>query len=468
MKLKFTKFWTLAMVGYVGVVLLLASGMVLTAWRFDRIAISQVERIRSEELQITVAERLRWSGEVIVSTERGYLISADSAFLTNLDEAQSNFDRGLRSLTLDAADARSAALVAEVQNDATQFRGRHEALMNAVRTDDVRTMARRFETELVPLQKRLGGSLRRLIEYKETALDSVYDQVSGERARLRIWLNVLVVILTLASLAIAAYVATRLGRSYRKEQEALETSRKALAARDEIMGVVAHDLRTPLASISMRAELMLETTELGAIRKHAGSIVSVTGRMADLIRSMLDVTTIESGHFTVMPEPCAVDGLLEETTDMFGELARPKRITLERSPILMEKVNADRERVLQVLANLVGNAIKFTPVGGRVELTATRLDSGVCFSVSDSGPGIATADLPHVFDRFWKHESPGKKGTGLGLFIAKGIVEAHGGHIWVENRQGDGTTFRFTLPCSEAVGVTETRPTAEGRAHAIT
>lgn len=444
---RLTKFWAIAMVGYGLVVLVLASGMLLTSWRFDAVATAHVDRIRSEENQITAAESLRWSADAIVSTGRGYLISSDPIFLAQLSEAQTNFDRGIAAMTTGARDVTSIVLVRGIERDARRFRSHQEALVQTIRAGDVRTLAPRFEAELVPLQRKLGDSLDRLVEYEESTIDAVYDRVADERARLRSRLNALLAISILGSLIIAAYVARFLGRSIRKEQHALEIARKAVAARDEIMGVVAHDLRTPLASISMRAELIRETKDREAVPKHADSIVSLTRRIDTLIRSMLDVATIESGHFTVHPEVCGVEGLLKETTEMFAGLAAPKRITVERAPIVAN-VRADKERVLQVLANLVGNAIKFAPEGGRVEVGATRVESGVCISVSDNGPGIAREHLPHVFDRFWKHEAGGKKGTGLGLFIAKGIVEAHGGKICVESEPGHGATFRFTLPAA--------------------
>ena len=447
MKRRFTRFWTLAMAGYGFVVLLLATGMILAVWRFDAIARGHVGRIRSEENRITLAERLRWSGEAIVSTGRGYLISTDPAFLTQLDEAQARFDRGIAALMEGASDAPGITLLGEVETDARRFRSHQDTLVQAIGTEDVRALAHRFEAELVPLQRELGHSLDRMIAYKEAAIGTVYDQVARERTRLRSMLNGLLGVLILGSVVIAAYVASLLGRSFRKEQEALETARRAVAARDEIMGMVAHDLRNPLASICLRAEVMRETNTREAIHEHTGFIVGLAGRMDSLIRSMLDVTTIESGHFTVHPEACEVEGLLKETNEMLAGLAARKQITIERLANPGARVLADRERVLQVLANLAGNAIKFAPEHGRVEVAATRHESDVCFRVSDNGPGIAREHVPHVFERFWKHEATGKKGTGLGLFIAKGIVEAHGGRIWVESESGHGATFRFTLPC---------------------
>ncbi len=440
------------MIGYGVVVLLLAGGMILTTQRFNVVSSTHVRRIRAEEDQISIAERLRWSGEAIVSAGRGYLISGDPAFLNGLEEAQSNFDQGIRMLTAGASDVATSAFVVAVEGDARAFRNHQEILVAETHEQDLSTRAARFERELVPLQRKLGAALDRLIEHKELAIDDVYRRVALERSRLRHRLNTSVAFLIAASLGIAGYIASALGRSYRKEQRALETTRKAVAARDEIMGIVAHDLRNPLSSISLHAEVLREDAgDRDATKLHAEKIGTVALRMDSLISSMLDVATIESGHFTVSPSPSAVDELVEAVIEMFGDAADKKQLQLERRPVPGSLVvRADRDRVLQVFQNLVGNAIKFTPPGGRVSIAAEPERDVVRFQVSDTGPGIPREDLPSVFDRFWKHETRGKKGTGLGLFIAKGIVEAHGGRIWVESAAGEGATFSFTLPAIEA------------------
>jgi signal transduction histidine kinase len=455
---RFRRFWMTAMIGYGIVVVLLAGGMILTADRFDRVATTHVNRIRTEENQITHAERLRWMGEGIVATGRGYLISADPLFLTALEHALSNFDGGIQALTHEASDAKTVVLVAAIASDAKAFRDRQELLVASMKTDDVPMLARRFEAELVPLQRTLSASLDRLIDYKESAIDNVYKRVAYERTRLRTSLHALLGVLVLASIAIAAFIARALVRSYQKEQLALDTSRKAVAARDEIMGLVAHDLRNPLSAILMRAALIREGAENATITKHAAGIESVVQRMDALIKTMLDVATIESGHFTVKPERCNAASLVDTTVEMFGGLADQKQIKLDPELVAPNTVvRADRDRVLQVLQNLVGNAIKFTPPGGRVSIAVEPERDGVRFRIADDGPGIPTENLASVFDRFWKREAGGTKGTGLGLFIAKGIVEAHGGRIWAESIPGDGAVFSFTLPATGVEQSSEAR-----------
>src|SRR5690606_32288422 len=132
-----------------------------------------------------------------------------------------------------------------------------------------------------------------------------------------------------------------------------------------------------------------------------------------------------------------VDELLRETTELFTGFTASKEVRLEQTPKETGfSIKADRERVLQLLANVLGNALKFAPSGSQVTILVEQQHQEVCIAVSDRGPGIDAQHLPQVFDRFWKHETSGKKGTGLGLFIAKCIVEAHGGRIWVESAAG--------------------------------
>jgi signal transduction histidine kinase len=443
-------FETTAVLGFALVALLLVFGMAFSIQRLADEANEQIARIRAEEDEITQVERVRWTAELLVSSGRGYLLSGEPALLAQVQEAGRRFSEIMAGVRRQELGQAGHVLVNDAERAATGFTRVQQLLIDArERSQEPRELARRFEVELLPLTSELDGALSRLVSYKETALKQHYEAAGQARAQLVTRLYAFLAVLLLAAVGTGGYFARRLGRSREKERAALEGARKALAARDELMGIVAHDLRNPLGAITMKAALMRRSTDSERTRQQAESIENVAMRMEYLIKTMLDVTTLEAGRFTVNVERCALAALLRETAEMFGSLASSKQVRFEQlvqEPDLM--LLAERERVLQVLSNLIGNALKFTPPGGQVSLSVERQGEVARFGVVDTGPGIAAENLPHVFERFWT-ETPGKKGTGLGLFIAKGIVDAHGGRIWVESEVGQGTRFFFTLPIAK-------------------
>jgi signal transduction histidine kinase len=167
--------------------------------------------------------------------------------------------------------------------------------------------------------------------------------------------------------------------------------------------------------------------------------------MDRLIRDLLDLSASDAGKLRVDMRSERLEPVLEEALVLFTTVAGEREISLGTGGVpLGREVRCDRERVLQVLSNLVGNAVRFAPRGGHVRIEVASSEREVAIAVRDDGPGIPPEDLPHVFDRYWRRDS--RRGTGLGLAIARGIVEAHGGRIHVESAVGRGSTFTFTLP----------------------
>jgi signal transduction histidine kinase len=182
-------------------------------------------------------------------------------------------------------------------------------------------------------------------------------------------------------------------------------------------------------------------------RKQTEVVRRAAERMNRLIQDLLDVRRVDSGGMVVEPKSEHIDGLMAEALEMLRPLASAASLSLEYdAPSEVPCVAADSARLLQVLSNLIGNAIKFTPPGGRVWIEVEPSDDEVRIAVSDTGPGIPADQVPHIFGRFWQGRSSDRRGIGLGLAIAKGIVEAHGGRIWVESQVGEGSRFIFTLP----------------------
>jgi PAS domain S-box-containing protein len=245
----------------------------------------------------------------------------------------------------------------------------------------------------------------------------------------------------------------------RSEQEAWA----AKQSRDSLLAIVSHDLRNPLGSIKIGAALIgravakAQDQKLPAISKAATSIVHSAERMERLIEQLLDLAQIESGGLAISLQPVDVSRLVEETLEMFRPVASDKKLRLEGHSIEGLFASADRERILQVISNLVGNAVKFAPEAGSIEISATRSEREVLFSISDNGPGISPEAMPYIWRRYWQAKREGG-GVGLGLAIAKALVEAHGGRIWAESAVGAGSTFHFTLPLADVAALPETAP----------
>jgi signal transduction histidine kinase len=223
---------------------------------------------------------------------------------------------------------------------------------------------------------------------------------------------------------------------------------KATRTRDELIAVVSHDLKNPLATIVATAELLSRTEAPDEKRRRwVESLRKSADAMKHLIEDLLDIARIEAGRLTIEEQRCEVGGLLGEALDLMQPLAQQKRLRLEkRLPGGELDVRCDRPRILRVLSNLIGNSIKFTSERGAITVRAELADREVRFSVTDTGSGIAADELPHIFERFWQARKTARLGAGLGLAIAKGIVDAHRGQIWAESETGKGSTFFFTLP----------------------
>jgi PAS domain S-box-containing protein len=230
-------------------------------------------------------------------------------------------------------------------------------------------------------------------------------------------------------------------------------SRQAVRTREHVLAVVSHDLRNALSAISASARLLLvASTDDDKRTRRVHTIIRVCDRVNRLMQDLLDASRLHGGR-SLAVEPTAQDAasMIRDACDSYRAPFEDKMITLECSlPPSLPQVAADRDRVLQVLSNLLGNAAKFTPEGGRIRMEAARTGEFVQISVSDTGPGIRTEDLPWIFERFWQATGTASLGTGLGLPIAKGIVDAHGGRIWVESKAGIGATFYFTLPVASS------------------
>jgi signal transduction histidine kinase len=222
------------------------------------------------------------------------------------------------------------------------------------------------------------------------------------------------------------------------------------ALQETFVAGLSHDLKSPLNALLTSATVLVKRTETGPacehVRKHVDLVHRCVGRMVRLIGDMLDTAAIDTGALSMNRHDEDAGSLVAEAVECVLPLAAAKKQQVVAEVTGRIAVVCDRERVLQVLCNLIGNAIKFTADGGTIRVDAQRAHHEVRFSVQDNGVGIAPTELVHVFERYWHTRSACGGGTGLGLFISRGIVEAHSGRIWVESIEGAGSTFYFTLP----------------------
>lgn len=235
----------------------------------------------------------------------------------------------------------------------------------------------------------------------------------------------------------------------------LERANEAIRVREDVLSIVSHDLKNPLTSANLGIQLLQRhikrLADTAGLERTAANVQKSINSMKILIQSILDLGKIQSGTFAVDPEAVAVKNIFQSLEEVMQSIARDKgvKLTIEQ-PEDGCRALCDQNRVIQVLMNLVGNALKFTPNGGAVRVSCAHKDSQILFTVTDTGPGIPSTQLLHIFERNWQAPSTAASGQGLGLFIAKGIVEAHEGKIWAESVLGRGSSFYFTIPAAQA------------------
>jgi signal transduction histidine kinase len=362
------------------------------------------------------------SGGILVQTDRGALHVLGS--------------RGLR-----------ADVLARIRRDT------HGPIAEALRTtepvwfESMSEVRRRFPDSLAEEDDVTGmhlGSALPLVHARETVggLGLAFTQARAFGATDRAFTLLL---------AHAAAAALHRASGYDTERQRRRDAELLAKGREEVLGVVAHDLRNPLSAVAMSSQLLLEASPSPEQRKIVAVLTRSTDQMKRLVNDLLDTVRLQAGRLSLNLETLSVQEILQQASSAFRNVAAERNIDLEIIPTEAGiAVRADAVRVSQLVGNLVGNALKFVPDGGRVTVSAVRRGPEVLFQVKDTGPGIAPADVEHLFEKFWQERRGDRRGIGLGLTITKGLVEAHGGKIRVESTLGSGSTFSFTLPAASA------------------
>jgi signal transduction histidine kinase len=376
-----------------------------------------------------VAEVVLGKGLAVVEAARGALISVDGDRLKFLGSRgmSATLDAQLSTLTRDTDVPLIRALregkMVSVES-AEEFRARYAVVNPGLA--ELADMQTYLATPLVHAGETVGSIA---LHFKEAAAVGASDRA-----------------FTLL-LAQTAAAALHRARSYDAEREKRHEAEVLARAREDVLGVVAHDLRNPLNLIQMTAELMLDE-DLPQPRRGQmlGIAIRAAKEMNRLIEDLLDTVRLQAGRLSLDVEDVSVDEIIRQAEETFRPVAERRRVHFEAAWQDGVTVRADPTRVSQIVGNLLGNAIKFTPEQGSVKLLATPQDALVLFQVTDDGPGIPADNMTHIFDSFWQARKSDRRGVGLGLAIAKTLVEAQGGKIWVESKVDHGSTFSFSLP----------------------
>jgi signal transduction histidine kinase len=395
------------------------------------------------------SERLRYYAESMISNTRGFLFTGDrSMFLPKMYEARAEFHKLFSNIYQDELLGQSAlskkkSILSKIEAIELQY----EAILNqALRMRESRADINKIRKFLLSkgqfLREALNDSLDQLVLLERSYLVNAKEDANRIESKIQKTLGFVIAVSILVLLGFVFFIV----RLTRESKNLLDKERKAVRSRDDILAIVSHDLKNPLSSIDLNAQLLLRS-ENAATKKFGMMIEKSSTTMRSLIQDLLDHTKLEAGHLSLDLKEYELNLILADAKVVLEPLALQKAIRLEFE--LLDKticIFCDRQGLLRIISNLVGNAIKFTREGGRIKVRAFPDPKALVIEVSDTGPGITPEEIPHLFDRYWQAKQTARQGTGLGLAIVKGLVEAHGGRIWVKSQIGEGSVFSFTLP----------------------
>jgi signal transduction histidine kinase len=448
-----TRFFVTALIGYAMVIACIGVGALVGTERLDAVRREQESRTSGYLRDLQLAEQLRAASFDTTAAVRGYLIARDARFLDRLRASERSFADTVAALrTRKPSDP--ANTLARVQSAASAYRAaRAEVVDVAVQDPASDRVAELFESRVSPQHRELDRALDAFVASESQAVEEI-RAASRARAQTTLWWSRgMLGTSVLISAIMAAFAAYRLSMAHRHDIDARRHAERALAAKDEALGVLAHDLRTPLGAIALKAAMIrIQAGKAEVVRAQAASIETAARWIAGLADKLLDAATIEAGGLSLSLRECPIAAIVAKSFELCESQAAGRRIRLERRVHDDDDVVlADRDRVVQVLNNLVGNALRFTPEGGTITVETDRVGGQIHVIVSDTGPGIPESEWPSLFDRFFTRErGSGHHGLGLGLFIARRLVEAHGGTLCVAAAASGGAAFHFTLPAGTA------------------
>lgn len=423
----------------------------------------QNELVSSSTREMLLAERLRFMDSVQSGLMPAFVLSGRVDLIDSFERAHANFNEALEELKTIETDQRSHDLLVDLRQLTDR---RHAYALPGIQMvrdgKPTKSVEDYFREQTGPLTDTIRKEMNELVQREADDFEAAKSRVSGTVGRIMsafVALSVVTIafILVIGSLVISVI---RQKRAYDESQEAVLARELRLSqARKETVEVVSHDLKNPLGTVKVSLQMALYhlNDPTPNMVKDALEYLQIASRSTDsmerLIKDLLDHAKIEAGHLVLDRRETDLSKLIGDLGTRFGLLAKERGIALTMNGGESTMVACDSGRIEQVISNLLGNAVKFTPHGGRIHLNLQREKNDVFVSVEDSGPGLTEAQCAKIFDRFWQVRETAHKGNGLGLSIAKAIVEAHGGAISVISKPGQGSKFFFVLPVAATEAV---------------
>lgn len=406
-------------------------------------------------------ERIRNLAESQISNARSFFLLGSRALFDEqkkekqqLAEAMANFEKQFNLAKVPEIMKRIEALEAQQQDIFDQGMKYRE------KQTESKIVGQFYQAKAASIRNELNHALDEIVQLHNAELERTRQQETeaahGAESRIPRGMTLFTAMIAALFLSMTVLVIRMFSERVRHLAERgrlVEEAKKAVQARDEVISAVAHDLNEPLAEIKETAERLAATIKALEITEGTEAIKSKVAVADGAIKDILDQAKSDMGSMTLRLDQLGIDSILDEARLMMQPLAKQRDIRLQ-----FESVNppvlafVDRERVLRVLSNLLGNAIKFSPKLSKVVVKVRSDQQFVYISVADNGPGIPDAQLPAIFDKFWQARKTAEQGAGIGLAVVKTIVEAHGGTVKAESHPGIGSTFTFSLPRRRPVG----------------
>lgn len=460
-----TRFERRLYVGFAILVLLFTPVLVGSFVVISELETTQGDLLLKNATDVIEAERLNSLVNQEFALVQAFVLRGNERLVAQLERVHHDFQSTTANLLVGIDIGESPALLKEIRELENQnFASVRGAVSLKTKGATIPEMNAYFESANLTRSARVLQLVRDNVEVQNAQMHEARDYVTRTSKRLVIGLIAACAFAFIATAAVIALlyqmIRTKAAEDTQRD-ETMKLESELSNARKEAVEVVAHDLKNPLAAMKMSLELLKD--ELSEPSETNAEILmgfQIAGRsiqsMQRLIDDQLDHTKIESGQLVLERVILNVTDLLRDSEVRFRPLMEAKGLTLRTQVDRAMFAEVDSARMDQVISNLLGNALKFTPAGGTVELLGERRGSSIGITVRDNGPGISKEARAHIFERYWQVKETAKKGTGLGLSIAKGIVEAHGGQLKCTSEVGQGSEFSFYILAVELHRAVET------------